>query len=1108
MNDIDGLTEYTDNESARIQQNKNISLTPLYQQFTHKFVVLLLTVIVMIGLIATLFYQSNIQNNALVENQLVPLTQELKQINVLQKAEKLVTNLLIAANAENFVTLHSELIATNRQLLQQNSSNVQTFQQWLNESKLAEDIVSRIQGGHTRNQQLKQSSIIQLQLMLVSITPIIDDKRSRKKSLHKQLQADQAKDRITYSQINIYARTVQQLNDLQELKSLLMEALLGFEQLSMNTSIADFELLRLKVEQVFVQHKQLTSDSKIKAMADVNQQFDAFERIVLTEQRALAKWQGYIRLTQEYQLDLKTQQQSIKQLLLTPYKVTQVSGKGIINNLLGKFDIQLSNKNIITILIMAISILLLFFFYLLWQLREQIKVSAQQGVEIIQNSLLTQEESVVANCVETQQIMNHVQSLAKPQHNEDEFQELLKQYQSNQQFIEQEKQALERLEKCNEQQRLDFKEQIEEHFNSELQRYQSLEKLVLPIMQQHQITHFNQKIISENDGRSVSTQLTFLRQQLAQFYLALEMKLDKSVLNLSDINLVDEIQAILFNKQLEQQDYYNQLFISCDEQLLKETKIDSRLFQQLISLFIDITLTDCKGTQLHFQVQLKDKNAGQQLVRFSVKVKAQSINTLPSLITQLIDSQVTVFAKSPLIDVFNTLFAKQHGENVVAQLVEEGYQLSFELPLAIVVPANSVDNVTLENIHLMLLSSNNLLTDLVENSVLSAKGSFERLARIDSFKQQLTAKHLNRRKLDLLVVSSDMVSNHFDLITQQINNLPHSLQPKLMILQSAELNYDHFGFYSQAEQIFCKETFLQNIKKLLASNKLNNQILPCEPFAVNQYVATELPVLLAIHSPQQYQNLQRLLHWLGLQVQVISHQGAQQALWQTGQYSLLITEFAETALLEMTSKPSVDIGVFSLTEVIPHSENNACFEKWHISKLTKESTLAELISALAPWIKQIGYANEAEHTNSDLQVEYSEDLDELVITEVAQILTENSANVSNDKAVFDFSQYLQHQGTVELALFMLDDYTQDNHQQLDMLIEAIKAKDIDEAQLSLSVLTLNAKILSAQTLQLLCAKWSKLLSGSEIPTSLKKVNALLKDTRIALNEIDAYAEAI
>jgi len=1085
MSNIDGVANHTDNESTQIQQENRNKLTPLYQQLTHKIVVLLLTIIVIIGLVSILFYQNNAKNNALVETQLLPLTQELKQINALQKAEKLVTDLLIAGNAENFVELHSELISINRQLLQQNSSNVQLFQQWLNDSKLAEDIVSRIQGSHTRNQQLKHSSIIQLQLMLVSITPIIDNKLA-----------------------STYAKSVQQLNDLQKLKALLAQVLLSFEKLNMHTPITSFEHLRLKIEQIFIQHKQLRSDEAIKAMIDVNQQFDAFEKIVLTEQRALAKWQGYIRLTQDYQLDLKAQQQTIRKLLLTPYKVPQVGGTGIINDLLGKLDIELSDKNISVILIIAISFSLLFFFYLLWRLREQIKASAQQGVEIIKNTLLAPEKNVIANCVETQEIMNHVQSITKPKYNEREFQELSEQYQSNQQLLAQQEQNIEQLTQCNEQLHLDSKEQIAEQLNYELQRYQLLEESIFPIMQHHQLTCFNQKILSENDDASVSTQLTFLRQQLAQFHLALEMKSDKSVLKLSDINLVDELHAILFNKQQEYQKYDNQLFISSDEKLLREAKIDFRLFQQLISLFLDITLTNCRASQLLLQVKLQDKKAGQQLVHFCAKVKTKSIDTLPNSITQLVDSQSTFFTVSPLIEVFNILFAKQHGKNIVAQLVDDGYQLSFELPLAIATTGDSTEKVTLESTNIMLLSSNTTLAGLVEKIVLSAKGTFERLTRIDSFNQHLTEKNLNRRKLDVLVVASDVAVNHLDLITQQINNVPHSLQPKLMVLQSKELNYERFGFYSQAEQMFCKESFLHNITNLLANNELNNQLFPCEPFAVNQTIATELPLLLAVQSPPQYQNLQRLLLWLGLQVQVVSHEAAQQTLWKTGQYSLLITEFAQTALLEMANKPIVNVGVFSLTDVIPHLDNNSYFENWHLGKLTKESTLSELIDALTPWLKQENYANEADNTekNSDLlvsQTEYSEKSGELVITEVAQVFTENE-----DDAVFDFSQYLHNQGTVELALFMIDDYTQDNHQRLDALIDAIKAKNVAEAKLSIAALALNARILSAAELQSLCTKWLKLLSGTEIPSSLEKINALLKDTRMVLNEIDEYAETI
>jgi len=351
-------------------------------------------------------------------------------------------------------------------------------------------------------------------------------------------------------------------------------------------------------------------------------------------------------------------------------------------------------------------------------------------------------------------------------------------------------------------------------------------------------------------------------------------------------------------------------------------------------------------------VHLQDKSVGQQQVRFVAKVKKQSLDALPSLITQLVDSQSAEFVDSPLIKLFKIFFTKQYGENIVAQLIDGGYQVSFELPLAIAASAVSADNIILENTNVMLLSNNTMLAELLENIVLSAKGKFEKIARIDSFQQQLNAKHLNRHKLDVLVVASDIALIHLDLITQKIDDLPQSLQPKLMVLQSAQLNFERFGFYSQTEQILCKENLLHDILALLASNDSDNRLLPFELFTTNQYIECELPLLLGVQAPQHSQNLQRLLDWLGFQVQIVASEARQKSLWQTGQYSLLITEFAESALLEMTSKPLIDVGVFSLSEEVPRPESSKCFEKWHISKLSKESTLAELIDALSPWLKK------------------------------------------------------------------------------------------------------------------------------------------------------------
>ena len=1116
MSDIDEFSDLTKDNMAPIQPKQTQKLKPLYRQFTSLLMALFLTIVVAVGLGYSLFYQNNIQKYALEANQLIPLTQELKQIKALQKADELVSNLLAAANAENFVELHKTLTTLNSQLLEHKTrANVVTFQQWLNEYRLAEDTVSRLQDSYTRNQQLKQSSIIQLQLMILSIQPVINKQRAQQKNYYEQLQAEKVKNKVTYRSASAYAQAVQHLNHLQQLKSLFLDVLLGFEQLNRHTPMVRFEYLRTKVEELFALHQQARVNDQNKVMLDVNQQLNAFEKIVLTEQNALAKWQGYIRLAENYRLDLTEQQQKIKQLLATPHEYPRINSKSIISTFLSKFDLYLSTQSIIIILTAMISFSLYFFFFLLWQLRSQIKLSIQHSVDIIKETFNKPTVNVVANCMETQEIIQLVKNTVKPLHSELEFQSLTTQYQSLQQRLSEQIEKTKGLIQHNEQYELEIKAKEQKKLEDELRHYSLIETSLLRIIQQHQLACISPKLLTKDQDLGTSIQLSLLYRQLTQFDLLLALQSDKLRLVLCDTNLIAELYAVLFNEQREEPVSNNQLFIRCDEQLLSEVKIDLYLFQQLIGSFIAIAIADCPDTQLHLRVQLQDKSVGQQLVHFSAKVKTKSQNALPALVTELLRSQLTQITASLPVEVFSLLLAKQHGDNVTAQLVDDGYHLSFELPLA-TTTVNDADEISLNNSKIVLLANNDILTEIIEKTVLLAKGKFERLAVIESIEHYINATYLSNHKLDVLVISSDMAFNHLDYIHEKIFTLPHAMQPKLMVLQSKELSYERFGFYEQAEQIFCKDTFIENLVKLVKSSKRDNQLFSCEPFIENQNISIQLPILLGVRSPQYYQNLQRILQWLGLQVQVVTHETLQKTRWKTGQFGILITEFIETAFVEMTNTPSINIGVFSLTDSKFNVSNRSNINTWYKGKLTKESTLTELINALSPWIRlKSNLKSKSEQVlktalplsrpknDRSHNTGLPDIANELFITQVADVYSQNK-----NEMTFDFSRYLFNQGSAELAFFMLDDYTQDNHQQLNTLIEAIKGKNIATAKLSIATLVLNANILAAPRLQILCNQWTKLLSGSEIPSSLDNINALIKETRFALNDIDTYAEAI
>ena len=145
----------------------DLAAKPLHRQFSTKLVALLLTIIVTLALIFTLFYQQSERNRLLIDDELTPLKQQFEQLQALQRTEYLVNKLLLVDSGINFVELQTELLAVNRQLLRLESTNTRLYQQWLNANKSASDIVMRIQQSHGRNEQLKQSSIIQLQLMVV-----------------------------------------------------------------------------------------------------------------------------------------------------------------------------------------------------------------------------------------------------------------------------------------------------------------------------------------------------------------------------------------------------------------------------------------------------------------------------------------------------------------------------------------------------------------------------------------------------------------------------------------------------------------------------------------------------------------------------------------------------------------------------------------------------------------------------------------------------------------------------------------------------------------------------------------------------------------------------
>lgn len=1102
------------------------SLPPFHRQFTSKLFALAFCILLVLVLTSVLFWQSSQQTKSVIQTQVLPLQEKIKQLESLQQSKLIVDELLSGDSEKNWLALHTQLIAQNQQLLRLNSNNTHIYQQWLNQNKVARDVVERAHGNKSRNQQLKQSSIIQIQLMLFSVTNISDTKNSHEKVLYQQLQANKKNDTIALSRSRAYVRAVKQLQNIEKIKNILAEMLTSFEHLTLRTSQEEFELLRLSVEQLFARTKLLQED-KTKAISELVQQVASFKGIVLSEQMALAKWQGYLRLMQSYSLDLKVQKQQIESLLLEPKVNLAPTSSNTLGQLLASYNIHLTDHEIVLILLLVIGVTLIAFSLLLLKIHKQIKNASYHSFAQITQSLHDNEASNInASSQEIEQIVLHIKSLSKPEHDEQEYQVLLNKNQFNEKLINEQKLAFEQLvEDCDVQQK-EKHEQVSEQFSYESKRYHYLKDKILTYLVQESSSKNSKSVtLGYEESESAAPPLNHLYEILEQFQLASEIQSNNCILMLNDFNLLEELNCILLNKQLEHSLNNNQLFISYDDKIVPRSNFDVHLVQQLFSLLIDISLQQCQGALLHLILQLQDKNDGQQVIRFNVKVISSNITDLPDTIKQLVQIRRNKEMSASLVEVFKVFLTQLHGENLVAQPIDDGYQLIFDMPLAKSstvnhneTPSEEHENIALAETRVMLLSTNNVVTSIIENLVLANTGKFEKISRMDSFSQLMSAKHLERNKLDLLIMDSDMGKVELSFIEQAISSLPASLKPKLMVLQSSTLSYQQFGFYAQAEQPLCKVKLLENIASLLAAASNNNQLITADEFQQKRYINSQHQVLLAVKSPQQYQQLQRLLQSLGLQVLFVCNEITLEREWQTGRYSILITEFAQAIWLDMEAQPTMPIGIFGLSNIIAppelaESDNHNDFVGWTFGKLVSDISLTELESNLLPWLKKAP-SKSVPLVKENIDKIYPQDTlvgaaieddgNDVIINEVALCLTEDV----NSEATFNFSRYLQHQGSVELALFMLDDYSQDNHQQLTNLANAIKDKDIVNAIEAVKRLQLNADILVAEDLQQLCSKWLTLLADDEALSDFNKVNNLLKDTQQVLHAVDSYAETI
>jgi hypothetical protein len=945
---------------------------PFYQYFTVYLIAIFLVVLAALSSALLFISQQSTSSQVLITEHLVPLQAQFLQQTYLINTNKLIDEILQNNNAHESITLQHELSLQSKKLSLLKSKYKGSYQRWVTNNNVATNLITRLEPSNTRNKALKNKALIQLDTLLDAI-------------------------RI---QLNNPQKKQGQVEVLSKVDSQLTSIVIMLKRLSLKTPVRDFEQLRDQINSMFVADyaKQLANQKYgSQGMADIIRDFIRFEDLIL-KRGLLVKWQGDLTLMDDYQQQLVAQQQQLHSILDSLSGSNQAGNPAI-------RDYIATNKQAISANKLPLWIFILFAFTLscvtalLWLIRIRIKSASQSATRFLDRVLDGEQVPLLKHnkigflqleqenfySIESEQLANKIQQLNRSNYSELEYLALAD-----------EKQVLaEHIVKYNVK-----KEQLK--LELDLLEYNTSAKYKSQLLLEQQrckvlyLAAIKQLVLLGSSAVTTTINTSNEKADNYLYYAHLQgrdlvrklreascyryLQTNDAVLTLRDINIVSQIQATLLNLRHTLFFFKNKVSVSIDEKILTEVNLDAELFSEMFRAFIRLLFSQQTGRQLALNLQLVDKNNGQQKICFSGHVRSgDKIVKLPKAIQDLNDES-TVHSK--LGDYFITLLQYQHGEDVSAKLTDDGYDFSFTLPLA---AASSQQEKS--------------------HSVLSLPGN---VAEIDNICVKLVAK----------------------------------------------------------------------------------------------YLAMPIEVLLAVKAPEQYQRLQQLLQGLGLQVTFVSCERMLVKNWQSGRFAVLMTDidcqpFCSFMIDEgeiAFDKIALVRGVFNLANFTAMTTKPNEYFDWDVGELNAQSTVAELITAMRPWIRE---------KKNDLVLS-----EKIAIANASEGIIHGEKLTAHSAESFNFERYIKNQGSAELAIFMLEEYTTENILLVDQLSHAFANNNAKKADTAIQALLINSKILAADNLLELCQYWQKLLITHGLDNSEKVQVSLLRRTEQVAQDISQHADAV
>lgn len=617
--------------------------------------------------------------------------------------------------------------------------------------------------------------------------------------------------------------------------------------------------------------------------------------------------------------------------------------------------------------------------------------------------------------------------------------------------------------------------EAKKHASQMMANAESLKSMLITAMLQTQIPEADNKSITSKLYR----QLWRMTDWCQLTSMSAQVESEQANMELVSVNLLHELQGLFYTLSSESQTKRNEISFSIANDIEPHVQLNAYYFRYCLESIVRASFADTINSALQVSVNLADKNKGQQIVRFAIECYTErKISEVPAKLAQLVEETSTK-GNTKTTSQLGTIVDVIHGTDIVAELTDFGFKFSISVPCAIESSSRqkepSKDVIKLKNKHILLLDDGHAYNQELKALLQSYHADVATLSDSHYFNQQVSVAHLQKKSLDLIIVSPHIFRTDYLAIEQHIGTLPTALRPKLFCLQPEHhLALSKTGIFKHSLPLCQLGNILEDLAKLINSEEKSNMLVPSEMFVQHQAGVSQSDLLLAVQNPEEHQSLYRLLRWLGFNIVVVSHLEAYNKEWGSGRFLLMITDFNEQPVLELLVGNNINRSVFTLNNANYVQELKHKRENWQVAKLPSCNDPSQVVKHLEPWLKEpISYQVPKQQSNS-------------LNTNNQDHQQISKARLSNDAlldelAAFDLVKFADNQGGPELAALMLEEYVEEIELLIEKLCQAVKAGDKPLTEQLLDNIEVPARILAAQDAIEIIAKMRPMLCQLNSP---------------------------